>query len=81
MANKSKTMLQIRRILQLLELGKTPGPISKELGISINTVKKYRNNFISSGIDFKQLADLNDISLQLISCPQKSQQNTIHIMP
>lgn len=76
MANKTKTMLQIRRILQLLEQGKTPGSIGRELCISINTVKKYRKNFLLSTLNYQQLFGLEDQSLQLIAYPQKSKSKT-----
>jgi len=76
MSNKIKTMLQIRRILQLFMLDKTSAQVASELDISINTVKKYRNVFLASGIEFKQLLSLEDSALQLITYPQKTDINT-----
>lgn len=71
MANTSKTMLQIRRILQLLDQGSSSGKIAKELSISLNTVKKYIQNFHASGLSNKLLLEMDDSSLQLIVYPQK----------
>lgn len=76
MANKTITMLQIRRILQLLERGKSPGRIGIELNISINTVKKYRKIFTASGMENQQLLGLEDSSLQLIAYPELIKPNT-----
>jgi transposase len=76
MANKTKTMLQIRRIVQLLQQEKTIGSIARELSIAINTVKKYRKHLLSTGLEFSQLINLDDTSLQLIIYPQKANQKT-----
>ena len=42
MANKVKPMLQIRRILQLIDKGVSLRGVSRELTMSFNTVKKYQ---------------------------------------
>jgi len=42
MANKVKTMLQIRRIPQLIDKGVSLRGVSRELTMSFNTVKKYQ---------------------------------------
>lgn len=72
MANRLKTMIQIRRILQLLTQGKTVGQIAKELSMALNTVKKYCKNFEKSGLNHEQIFNLEDASLQLIAFPQRN---------
>ena len=71
MANKAKTMIQIRRVLQLLEQGLSARHISKELSIALNTVKKYRTLISQSGLTTQQLSALDDAGLQLIVYPVK----------
>lgn len=59
-------MLQIKRVLQLLQSGKSHRQIAKEVNISRNTVKDYSLKFIRSklpnsallGLDDQELADL-----------------------
>jgi len=60
MANKVKSMLQIRRILQLLEEGRSKRFISREMGISRNTVDYYQQRVKVSGLTLTQLLLLRD---------------------
>lgn len=60
MANKVKTMLQIRRILQLLEDNRSKRFISRELNISRNTVDYYQRKAKTSGLSLHQLLQLKD---------------------
>lgn len=60
MANKVKSMLQIRRILQLLEAGRSKRFISRELGVSRNTVDYYARKVKLSGLSLGQLLSLRD---------------------
>ena len=63
MANKTITMLQIRRVLQLLQAGFSNRMLSKELGISRNTVQTYIDKIKKSGKNFSELLSLNDFEL------------------
>lgn len=67
MANKTKNMLQIRRILQLLESRVSNRQIAKQTGISRNTVEEYIRRFLSSGQSFAELLSLSDQQLSLIA--------------
>jgi transposase len=60
MANKVKGMLQIRRVLQLLEENRSKRFISRELGISRNTVDCYEQRVKVSGLTLTQLLLLKD---------------------
>ena len=63
MANKAKTMLQIRRLLQLLISGLSERQIANTIGMSRNTVATYLKRFKSNGSDFSQLLSLSDEAL------------------
>lgn len=76
MGNKLKTMLQIRRILQLLSKGGSSYSIGKEIGVSKNTVKSYRERFQASGQTYAQLLNLDDASLSGIAYPVKDHEKT-----
>ena len=60
MANKVKSMLQIRRILQLLEESRSKRSISRDMGISRNTVDYYEQRVKVSGLTLTQLLLLKD---------------------
>ena len=60
MANKVKGMLQIRRILQLLEENRSKRSISRDMGISRNTVDYYEQRVKVSGLTLTQLLLLRD---------------------
>jgi transposase len=66
MANKTKNMLQIRRILQLLESGSSNRKIALQVGISRNTVEHYIKRFRASGKAFKELLNLDDELLSAV---------------
>ena len=63
MANKVKGMLQIRRILQLLEESRSKRSISRDMGISRNTVDYYEQRVKVSGLTLAQLLLLKDAEL------------------
>jgi transposase len=63
MANKVKGMLQIRRILQLLEESRSKRSISRDIGISRNTVDNYEQRVKVSGLTLAQLLLLKDAEL------------------
>jgi len=75
MINNLKSMLQIKRILLLLSKEKDVNSIHKELGISINTIKRYRSIFNDSGLGYQQLLETNDDALRLIVFPQTRSEN------
>lgn len=58
MANKPKNMLQIRRIIQLLETGLSKRKIATELGISRNTVDYYVKRIKSTSLGHQELLAL-----------------------
>ncbi|MBV5343667.1 hypothetical protein JZU68_08730 [bacterium] len=60
MANKVKSMLQVRRILQLLEESRSKRFISREVGVSRNTVDYYEKRVKVSGLTLSQLLLLKD---------------------
>ena len=66
MANKTLTMLQIRRILQLLNEGLSQRKIAKTLSISRNTVQDYCLKFIKSRLTRDGLLALDDHALHEI---------------
>jgi len=63
MANKTITMLQIRRVLQLLDQGLSQRRIALEVDISRNTVRDYCVKFVKSGLSIKELLALDDPTL------------------
>lgn len=73
MANKVKTMLQIRRILQLLDQGLSLRGISRELSMSFNTVRKYQQLVEINKLSIEQLLLLDDSALSLLFYAQEGQ--------
>ena len=63
MANKTIAMLQVRRILQLLQKGKSKRQIARDLSISRNTIDDYETKYIVSGQSLSTLLSLNDHAL------------------
>jgi transposase len=63
MANKPINRLQVRRTLLLLISGRSERGITKDLGISRNTVSKYLEAFNRSGKSFEDLLALRDDEL------------------
>jgi len=66
MRNNLKSMLQIRRMLQLLSWGRRVAKIASELGVSVNTVKKYRKLFTDSTLSYPELQKLDDAELNAL---------------
>jgi len=69
MRNNLKSMLQIRRMLQLLSQDKRAAKIATELGVSVNTIKKYRRLFSNSTLSYTELQKLDDTGLDAIIYP------------
>ena len=65
MANKTKTMLQVRRVLQLIDNGLSLRKIAKQLGISRNTVSQYASKASSSGKPIQELLSMSDEDIAL----------------
>jgi transposase len=63
MANKTITMLQIRKVLQLLDQGQSQRRIARHVSISRNTVQEYCLKFYRTGLTSKQLLALGDHEL------------------
>lgn len=66
MANKTITMLQLRRVLQLKEKGLSNRQIKKQLNLSRKTVDEYVNRLKQTDKSFKELLKLEDESLGLL---------------
>ena len=66
-------MLQIRRILQLLQEGRSKRQIAKDLSISRNTIDDYERKYIASGQSLVSLLGLSDPSLwEALNPPERS---------
>jgi transposase len=63
MANKAKSMLQVRRILQLLSDGHSKREASRQTGTSRNTIDSYELRFQGSGKNYDELLQLPDTDL------------------
>lgn len=72
MANKTTTMLQIRRILQLLEKGNSNRKTAALVGISRNTADIYIQRFKASKLSYTELLDYNDEQLSAVVYNQES---------
>ena len=73
MTNKIKTMLQIRRMLQLTAEGKSERGISKVLNVSRPTVRTYLERLRESGKNMDELLKMKDEELVEISYNQTYQ--------
>lgn len=65
MANKTINMLQVRRIIQLKEQGKSNRQITREVGLSRDTVSEYIRRIEKTGIDLGNLFVLDDEQLSM----------------
>lgn len=72
MANKVLTMLQVRRILQLLEQGYSKREAARQLEVSRNTIDFYARRFKFSGLTLSQLLGLNDVDLAKFAYPEQA---------
>lgn len=60
MANTPIRMLQIKKLLRLLEESRSERSISKQLGLSRTTIRLYQQKFRSSSLSYAQLVELSD---------------------
>ncbi len=65
-------MLQVRRILQLLEEGRSKREASRQLDVSRNTIDLYARRFKLSGLTLSQLLLLNDTDLAKFVYPEQA---------
>ena len=66
MANKAKSMLQVRRILQLLSDGYSKRETNRLTGVSRNTIDAYELRFQQTGKSFNDLLQLSDTKLAAV---------------
>ena len=60
MANKRKTMVTVRQIVEMLHSGESKRSTSDQLGISRNTVKRYIFLIKQTGLSYKVILSLDD---------------------
>lgn len=72
MANKTITMLQIRRMLQLLGKGVSNRKTAPLVGLSRTTIDVYISRFKSSNLSYSELLNLDDEQLSAIAYSQES---------
>jgi len=76
MANKTKTMSQIKQLFTLRGQGYMIKPISRVTGIARNTVKHYFHKADQLGLSQDAIALLNDVELEtLLNVPQGDQRD------
>lgn len=63
MANTRKSMLQIRRIMQLLSNGSTKREVSRLTGVHRRTISYYNDRIIQTGKCYEELLSLSDEEL------------------
>jgi orotate phosphoribosyltransferase-like protein len=73
MANKTITMNQLRRILQLKEQGHSNRQLSRTLHLSRQTVNDYVKRLNQTQKSFKELLDLDDSTLHILTFEKLSQ--------
>jgi len=71
MANKLKSMLQVRRILQLLADGYSKRQISQQTAVSRNTIDSYEDRFHLTGKSYQELLSMEDGELSGIVYPSR----------
>ena len=78
MANKVTSMQTLRLIIQMLDRNVSERNISRQLHISRNTVKFYRERLLTSPYSFKQLQALDDNALSsMLYADSPSVQNEV----
>lgn len=74
MSNKPITMQKLRQVIRLYGQGKGTKSITRMVGISRNTVKKYLQIFNTSSISYEQFSNMSDHELDLMFQVQKSRE-------
>jgi transposase len=77
MANKPVDMHCIRQILRLYSVGTSKQKISRYLGLSRNTIKKYIKLFEQCRLTFEELSELDDKDLEDLYNPVSSSPQNI----
>ena len=72
MANKTITMLQLRRLLQLKEQGFSNRQVKRTLNLSRQTVDDYVNRLKQTDKSFKELLKLDEESLHVLAFQQQA---------
>ncbi len=70
MANDKITMLKLKRMLQLLDAGKSMNEICRDLHMSKRTVHNYKQRVTSSSVPLAELRRLDDKQLNQLLQPQ-----------
>ena len=70
MANDKITMLKLKRMLQLLDAGKSMNDICRDLHMSKRTVHNYKQRVTSSNVPLAELRRLDDKQLNQLLQPQ-----------
>jgi transposase len=73
MANKTKSMLQIRRILQLLKDGSSNREINRITGIHRYTIREYTRRIKGTGNDYETLLNFSDVELSRLVLPPREE--------
>ena len=72
MANNKITMIKLKRMLQLLDAGRSMNEICRELNMSKRTVHSYKQRIAGTGVPLTSLRKLEDAQLNSILQPQSS---------
>ena len=72
MANDRITMIKLKRMLQLLDAGKSMNEICRELSMSKRTVHSYKQRVVATGVPLQSLRKLDDAQLNTILQPKSS---------
>lgn len=70
MANDKITMLKLKRMLQLLDAGKSMNDICRDLHMSKRTVHNYKQRVTSSNVPLAELRRLDEKQLNQLLQPQ-----------
>jgi len=75
MSNKLVTMQQVRLVIHYLLRKTSHREISRELGLSRNTIAAYSRRFNSSGLSLGELHEMDDSGLAAIVYPSLQEEN------
>lgn len=66
MAGKTKIMSEVKQILRQHYQGRSKKSISRDIGVSKNTVRRYLDLAQGSGVSYEHLLSMNDQELELL---------------